>query len=197
MPGTDDYGQEVPYPKLSDQPNIESSMSALANGVVALSNLVFANANERAASIPSPVVGMETYLIAEKRKEYYTGASWVALTPGPWTPLSFTTGWGANGGSPGYRLVSGNIQLRGSLARNSGLALPEASETDFAFLPVGARPVGEFRYLPAAGEFHTVGSVSYFVARLSVRTDGGMSFAIPKGSNMTWLSLDGIQFNIT
>lgn len=86
MPGTDDYGQNVPYPKLSDQPNIEAAMLALVNGVVPLTNMMFANANARAAAIANPVVGMTTYLVAENRTDVYTGSTWVRFVTGPQPP---------------------------------------------------------------------------------------------------------------
>jgi hypothetical protein len=196
MPGSDDYAQSVPYPKLSDAPNIETSMAALTNGVVALSNMVFANANARAAAVPNPVVGMESYLIAEGRKDYWNGVAWTSITPGAWQPLSFATGYVANSGSPSYRILNGEVQLRGTFKRSSGANLPNTTETQFATLPDGVRPTGAFRYFSAAGNFDTTGGVSYFVARIAIGTDGTCSFLVPAGSTMGWLSLDGVRFSI-
>lgn len=113
MPGTDNYAQNVPYPKLSDQPNIESSMSALVNGAVALSNMTFANANARAAAIQTPVVGMETYLIAEGRKEVYTGTGWTPLQTSPsWTTFTPTV---TGGGSATFATRTGQYLRFGPL----------------------------------------------------------------------------------
>jgi hypothetical protein len=197
MPGSDDYGQDVPYPKLSDQPNIEAALSALVNALVPLSNMIFANANERAASLPAPVVGMETFLVAEGRKEYYNGSAWVPLTPGQWQPLSFATGYVANSGSPSYRVLNGEVQFRGTIKLSSGADLPNAVETLFATVPVGARPVGAPRIFAAAGNFVTSGGVSHFTARVGVDTDGLCKFIVPTGSTMEWLSLDGIRYSIS
>ncbi|MGW0468333.1 hypothetical protein ACWDX6_24160 [Streptomyces sp. NPDC003027] len=99
MPGYDAFEQKVPYPKLSDTPNIETAISALVNETVPLSNMVFDNANARATVVTQPVEGMETFLIAEGRKEIFYGGvwnvvsivpTWATYTP-TWTGLSNNT----------------------------------------------------------------------------------------------------------
>lgn len=79
MPGFDAYEQNVQYPRLGDTPNAETAFSTLTNGLVPLTNMVFANANARAATIPNPVAGMETWLISEGRKDVYWGNAWVPV----------------------------------------------------------------------------------------------------------------------
>ncbi|WP_282203898.1 hypothetical protein [Kitasatospora fiedleri] len=99
MPGTDQYQQSIPYRKLSDAPNIETEAS-MVNGLVAKSNMIFANATSRNAALPSPVAGMECWLTAEGRKEVYDGSTWrpYAPAPGLWTP--FVPVWTATVASP-------------------------------------------------------------------------------------------------
>jgi hypothetical protein len=58
------------------------------------------------------------------------------LTPTPWTPFPYTTGWSAYGGYevPGYRRVGDNVQFRGLVTAAAGVT------TTLCTLPVGFRP---------------------------------------------------------
>ncbi|MFD8595378.1 hypothetical protein ACFV1L_10290 [Kitasatospora sp. NPDC059646] len=66
----------MPYPKLSDAPNIESAMSALVAAVAPRLNMIFASASARNAAVTAPVAGMRCWLIAEARMEVYDGTAW-------------------------------------------------------------------------------------------------------------------------
>lgn len=196
MPGTDDYGQEVPYPKLSDAPNIEAAMSALVNGVVPLTNMIFANANERAASVPAPVAGMESYLVAEARKEYYNGSAWVSMTPGPWTPLPFNAGYNARAGNPGFQIVGDMVRLRGLVQRTDAGQMHTTDADpwlEVAALPIGARPATTKDVIVAV-EWRSNNQS----ARLSIGVDGVLSIGIVTNLSLfpTWASLDGVEFGI-
>ncbi|MGW1551600.1 hypothetical protein, partial [Streptomyces sp. NPDC002346] len=162
MPKADGYGQNVQYPVLSDAPNIETAFQTAVNGMVALGVLRFANANERAATLIgtyAPRPGMITYLIAEDRWDRYDGdKKWRPMSPGPWKTITFASGYSANGGSPGYRLINGEVQLRGSFRRTNGTDLPATVETTFTTLPTEARPPQE-RVFVAAGHFTTSAGV--------------------------------------
>lgn len=196
MPGTDSLQQNVPYPKLSDVPNIETATSSLVNAVVPLVNLRFASANARAAALPSPAAGTETFLIAEARKELWDGTQWVALTPGPWLPLPFITGYNARAGNPGYRIVGDVVQLRGLIQRTDGgqmVTTTADSWLEFATLPTTARPA-TIKDMPIAVEWRSNNQT----ARLSVGADGVLSVGIVTNLTLwpTWASLDSVQFGI-
>lgn len=200
MPKPDSYGQGVPYPVLSDAPNIETALQALLNGVVPLTVMRFANANERAATLSGaykPVPGMITYLIAEDRHERRDGDGvWRPLTPGAWKPITFASGYTANSGSPAYRIVNQEVHLRGTFRRTSGADLATNDETTFGTLPSEARPVGAYRYFSAAGNFANTSGVSYFSGRIGIAPTGGMVYIMPLNAKSAWLALDGIRFSI-
>ncbi|MGW6855805.1 hypothetical protein [Streptomyces xanthophaeus] len=140
MPGVDDLSQNVPYPLLSDPPNIEHAMSTMVDAVVPKLNMTFADANARSATIPSPTAGMECFLIAEKRKEIYDGTAWIPLTASGWIPLTFNTGYEPFEGSPAYRIVNQTVELRGSVKRTGFVPFPNATEIYLATMPTIARP---------------------------------------------------------
>ncbi|MGI5404131.1 hypothetical protein ACQEVG_32715 [Streptomyces sp. CA-135486] len=84
MPSYDKYDQKVPYPKLSDAPNIETAMRDLVNAAVANTALHFDSATDRAATLTgasAPFLGMLTWLDDVKRFEYYDGTTWKRLVP--------------------------------------------------------------------------------------------------------------------
>lgn len=201
MPKPDSYGQNVPYPVLSDAPNIETALQALVNGVVPLTTMRFANANERSATLTGPykpVPGMITYLIAEDRWDRRDGDNvWRPFSPGVWKPLSYATGYTAQSGSPAYRVLNNEVQLRGTFKRTSGAVLATDTEVTFATLPTEARPAGSaFRYFPAAGDWNTTSGVNYFIGRISATPSGPLIFMMPNGTKCTWLSLDSVRFSI-
>ncbi|MFB7823873.1 hypothetical protein [Streptomyces hydrogenans] len=194
MPAFDDYGQDVPRPLLSDTPNIEVAMQSMLAALIPQTNLRFANANERAAFLPNPVAGTEVYLVAEKRKEVFNGTSWISLTPGPWTPLTFLTDYTAYFGSPGYRVVGDEIQLRGVIKRVDGGQLkssPVGGWLSFATLPVAARPSAT-KDMPIAVEWMSNNQT----ARLSIGVSGTLQIGIVGNLSVwpTWASLDGVSF---
>ncbi|MFD6364491.1 hypothetical protein ACFWFX_32310, partial [Streptomyces roseolus] len=176
MPGVDDFGQNVPHPLLTDPPNIEAAVGNPVAAMVPRLNMVFADANARSAAIPSPVAGMEVFLIAEKRKELYTGTAWIPLTPGPWTPLTFTSEYTAYFGSPGYRVVGDEIQMRGVIKRVDGGQLksnPVGGWLSIATLPAAARPSAT-KDMPIAVEWTSNNQT----ARLSIGVSGTLQIGI-------------------
>lgn len=199
MPTTDGYGQKVPYPVLSDAPNIELAFQGAVNVLAGKSVLRFANANERSATLIGEfkaVPGMLSYLIAEDRWDRYDGDSvWRPLSPGAWKPFSFSSGYGTYSGSPGYRIINGEVRLRGIIRRTNDADLPTNVSTRFGTLPTEARPTA-VRYFVAATSWSTVSGSSYFSSRVEVGTDGAMQFMVPLSSVAKTVSLDSITFSI-
>lgn len=200
MPGADSYGQKIPRPLLSDGPDIETGFLGTVDGLASRSVMRFDNANARAAALSGktpPVPGMITYLVAEDRWDAYTGDKrWIPLSPGPWKPLTFASGYSANSGSPGYRILNGEVQLRGTIKRTSGAAFVTDDETAFATIPAEARPTGGYRYFPVSTNFSTVNGVSYFTGRAAATPDGSLMFTMPINSKATWLSLDNVRYSL-
>ncbi|WP_327379439.1 hypothetical protein [Streptomyces sp. NBC_01212] len=205
MPTTDKYGQGVSYPVLSDAPNMETAFATLANGLVPLSVMRFANANERSANLAGaykPVPGMITYLVAEDRWEaYQAGGSWLLLSDGPWQPLTFSSGYSAYGGSPGWRRkAGGGIELRGRWQKNSGSLIDTGDITKFASIPTAAAPAA-VRYFICASNRVTASGVTRYTARIEIAPGGAMSYNVEDGGGVgtsgspAWVSLDGIQFS--
>ncbi|MFJ6237943.1 hypothetical protein ACIQH0_28135 [Streptomyces griseus] len=196
MPTTDGYGQKVPYPVLSDAPNIELGFQGAVNALASQSVLRFANANERSATLIGTfkaVPGMISYLIAEDRWDRYDGDGvWRPMSPGPWKPLVFASGYIANTGSPGYRIINGDAQLRGAFQRTNGADLVANAETVFLTLPSEARPTSGRSFITSAN-FSTTGGVSTFAARIVVATSGQCSFRLPAGATSSFVYLDGIR----
>ncbi|MCY0926222.1 hypothetical protein OTB20_08385 [Streptomyces sp. H27-H1] len=192
MPGIDDLGQGIPYPLLSDPPNIESALSSMVDSAVPRMNMRFANANARAATIPSPVAGMECYLIAEKRKELYDGAAWVTITPSGWVPITFASGYQARAGSPSYRILNSCVELRGSVQRVGFTPFIKGTGFSIATLPTICRPP-HYRTYAVATEWATD-----MYARLEVTPDGEVEIGIPTitGTAARWLCLDGVRYSL-
>jgi hypothetical protein len=206
MPKGDKYGQNVQYPVLADVPNIETALSTLVNAVVPLTVLRFANANARAATLSGdakPVPGMVTYLIAEDRWEgRQADGTWLLLSDGPWQPLTYKTGYAANGGSPGWRRkAGGGIELRGRIQRSSGASLEDdGTFVPFASVPSSVAPATS-RYYIVPSKRVTTDGVSRYTARIEVQSDGVMTYTVESGGGISssgspgWFGLDGVMFS--
>jgi hypothetical protein len=149
MPGTDIYSQNVSYPKLQDQPNIEAALSATVNAAVPKMNMTFADANARAAAIPKPVEGMETYLVAERRKEIRVQGVWqqIVMTTFPWANVVLTGTYEAFIGStvgPRVRREGSIVYLEGRMQRKDVGLIPPSEGLVIAQIPTSYRPVGHY-----------------------------------------------------
>ncbi|MER6485739.1 hypothetical protein ABT264_19550 [Streptomyces virginiae] len=194
MPGVDDFDQNVQFPLLSDPPNIESAMSTLVDGVVPKLNMRFADANERAATIPAPVAGMECFLIAEKRKEIFDGTAWVTLTPGGWVPITLDSGYSPQSGSPAYRIINNSVELKGKIRRTDNASFPHAASFRLASLPTLIRPSEERTFIVA-----TEWAADLY-AWMTVQPNGNLTAVLPPagtspiGAVARWAALDGIRY---
>ncbi|MEU3729999.1 hypothetical protein AB0E81_11400 [Streptomyces sp. NPDC033538] len=200
MPRNDAYSQGIQYPVLGDAPDIEVATQTIVNGVVPQTVMRFANANARAAALTGdakPVPGMITYLIAEDRWDRRDGDGvWRPLSPGPWKPMTLSSGYSANSGSPGYRIVNGDVLLRGTISRSNGAELATNTVTQFGTLPSEARPISGYRFFTVPTQWTVTGGVTYIHGRVEIEPDGKMSFLLPIGSRSAWVGLDGIRFSI-
>ncbi|WP_432157768.1 MULTISPECIES: hypothetical protein [unclassified Streptomyces] len=200
MPRNDGWGQNIPYPVLGDAPDIEVATQEIVNGIVPRTIMRFADANARSAALSgevAPAPGMITYLIAEDRWDRRDGDGvWRPLSPGPWKPLSLLAGYSANSGTPGYRIVNGDVHLRGTISKTNGSALTTNDVTQFATLPTEARPVGGSRFFVGPTQWTTNAGVSYMHARLEAWADGTLHYLLPLGSRSAWVGLDGMRYSI-
>lgn len=193
---TDSYGQGITLPALTDSPNIALPAEAM-DDIVGQTVLHFASASARAAALvgdAAPVPGMVTYLAAEDRYDArMADGSWQALTPGPWVPLTFSSGYTARTGLPSYRIVNGSVELRGTFQRSTGAAFSKAITFTPLILPAAARPTS-YRYFTARTE---VAADMY--GSVEVAIDGTVNVIIPNstGTAASWMALDQIQYSLT
>ncbi len=199
MPRNDAYSQGVQYPVLGDAPDIEVATQTIVNGIMPKTVMRFADASARAAALSgatAPVPGMITYLIAEDRWDRRDGDNvWRPLSPGPWKPFTFASGYSANSGGPAYRIVNGEVHLRGTISRSNNADLVVNDETRFATLPTEARP-NAYRYFIQPAQWTTKNGFTYFHARVGIFPDGSMNFLLPLNSRSEWIGLDGIRFSL-
>jgi hypothetical protein len=78
MATTDNYGQGVSIVALTDPPNIESWAKAMVNALAQQTIMRFASSSARAATITSPVEGMQSWQQDTNTMEYYDGTQWVS-----------------------------------------------------------------------------------------------------------------------
>lgn len=194
MSKTDKYQQSVPYPVLGDAPNAETALGDIVNGAVALSNMRFANANARAAAIPSPVDGMETYLIAEQRKEIRVAGTWQEVVRGTrgWVDVTLGSLYQIYNGStvaPRVRQVGPIVYMEGRLQRKDGANIPKADPLTVGIVPSGYRPVGHY----AEGSISiTNAGAGAPVGRVQIDTDGTVSVVTDKPT--TWIGFSSWWF---
>ncbi|MFF4478685.1 hypothetical protein ACFY1A_16945 [Streptomyces sp. NPDC001520] len=200
MPKNDLFGQGVQYPALSDVPDIETALGGIVNGLVGRTVLRFANANARAAALTgssAPVPGMITYLVAEDRYDArMADGTWQPLSPGPWKPLSLSTGMVTHSGNPGYSLTNGMVSLRGRLARSNGGQYTTGTTWQLATLPSAYRPTANM-YMVTPIE---IGAGIYY-GRTEILTTGEINVITPPGSTSTvngmhWTGLDGLSYSL-
>ncbi|MER7908314.1 hypothetical protein [Streptomyces sp. NPDC096068] len=193
---TDSYGQGIIIPSLTDPPDVRSP-SAGMDDIIGQTVLHFATAAARTAALTgaaAPVPGMVTYLAAEDRYDArMADGSWQPITPGPWVPLSFASGYTARTGLPSYRIVNGAAELRGTFQRTSGTAFTKAVTFTPLTLPAAARPTS-YRYFTARTE---VAADMY--GSVEVAIDGTVNVIIPNsaGTAASWMALDQIRYSLT
>jgi hypothetical protein len=202
---TDDYGQSIVIPALTDSPSIATVGTSL-NVIVARSVMRFTSASSRNATITSPVAGMQAFLTTEKLMTMYDGTAWVVMAAGAsaWTTITLATGFSHNGNSNGdvqYRLVNFfgemSVQLRGGLGitySGPGGGIDNGAVFTSSALPTAARP-SVLRTTPGA-----CSAATSTVTSLKIDAQpGGHLLAV--GTNTTtdkppWVSLNGIMYSL-
>lgn len=205
---TDSYGQGIPYPTLSDKPNIQTLGQGIVDGIVPQTIMRFPSASVRNATITSPVAGMQTWLDDVTRLEVYDGEAWASVASGRtiWTDLDVNSDYAADGaaidgtgnndqGHPAYRIVDlfgePAIMLRGGVGIRYSNGSPIGGKTITATaLPQLARPP-HLRTVPAACS--STASVVNSV-KLDITTSGDLSIVGIGGSQNQppWVSLNGV-----
>jgi hypothetical protein len=150
VPLTDTYGQNIPYPTLTDKPNAQSLAEGLVTNMTPKLVMTFASAVTRGATINKPLEGMVTWLKDANRLEVYDGTAWVSFASGTnkWQNVSLASGWTNNGNAQGnfqYRVVNlfgeDTIMFRGGISRSSYPGtIPSYFELNTSALPTSARP---------------------------------------------------------
>ena len=155
---TDDYGQSIFIPALTDTPNI-ATLAASMQLILKQSVLSFASASARNATLTSPIEGMTTWLQDVNRIEVYNGTSWVVPPPTittVTTGLSVESGWAVNSfigrRASGITTVVCLITRTGSTIAEAGSGSGNISpEPLIATLPSGWRPPETINCMYATG----------------------------------------------
>lgn len=200
---TDDYGQSIVIPALTDAPNAGTIGTGM-NSMVGRTIMRFTSASSRNATITSPVAGMQAWLDTEKLWTGYDGTQWTVMAAGAsaWTTIPLATGYSHNGNSNGtcqYRLVNFfgelSVQLRGGLNLTyPGGSIANGSVLTSTALPTAARP-STLRTTPAA-----CSAVSSTVVSLKIDAQTGGHMLVVGTSSTTdqppWVSLNGIMYSL-
>jgi hypothetical protein len=200
---TDDYGQSIVIPALTDSPNI-ATVGASLNTITARSVMRFTSASSRNATITSPVAGMQAYLETEKLMTFYDGTAWTVMAAGAsaWTTITLASGFTHDGNSNGncqYRLINFfgelSVQLRGGLGITyPGGSIANGSVFTNSALPTAVRP-SSLRTTPGA-----CSAASSDANSLKIDAQpGGHLLAVGTNSTTTkppWVSLNGIMYSL-
>lgn len=110
---TDDYGQSITIPALTDPPNMATAAASMQL-ILQRGILSFASAAARNATLTSPVEGMAAWLQDTNTMTQYDGSAWQpVLGGGTWT--AYTPSWTATTTNPsiGNGSIAGRYQLVG------------------------------------------------------------------------------------
>ncbi|MFI7009961.1 hypothetical protein [Streptomyces sp. NPDC050145] len=208
MPLTDSYGQQIPYPTLTDKPNAQTLGQGIVEGLTPKTVMSFKSASVRGATITAPREGMLTWLEDLNRLEAYDGASWVVLAAGTagWSNVPFNTagGWGTydaddrnnNQGRFQYRVVyeygQRSIKFRGGIGRASGTTYTPASpyRLTTSALPSEAWPDRLRTIVVPCSDVRS----ERITLKLDIRTDGHLDlYGIQTGSTPPWVGFNGVS----
>lgn len=198
---TDKWGQGIDTLDYTDKPDLVVLGETLRDGLTPRSNMRFANATTRDATITAPVAGMIAFLADVHVWTGFDGTSWVAIAAGTqaWTAPALATGYTANGNSngvPQYRVVNFfgdqvvmwkgglNVTYSSGNPANGGNFLSTA-------LPAAARPTS-LRSVTAACSAVTSSTLSVKADFLS----DGTTALVNNGQSPPWVSLNNIMYSL-
>ncbi|APE21419.1 MULTISPECIES: hypothetical protein [Streptomyces] len=197
MSTTDPYGQSISIAALTDAPNAQALAAGIADAVAPRTVMRFTSASARTAALTgaaAPVAGMVTYLATEDRYEgRMADGTWQALSPGPWIPIEFASGFVARFGSPAYRVVNGAAEMRGNFEKSDGTPFTKGVALTIINLPAAVHPPA-YRYFTCATEL-----AADVYCRIEVTPDGDVQLVIPTstGTAASWASLDNVRYSLT
>lgn len=200
MPLTDSFGQNVPYPTLTDKPNAQTLGQGIVENIVPKTVMTFPSAIVRGATLASPVAGMFTYLKDVARLELYDGAAWVTVAAGTstWKTISLASGFshdGNNNGTVQYRLVNlfgeQSLMFRGGVGISyvgPGGTIGNGGNFNSVALPANCRP-SDRRTITVACQW----TAEQLSLKLDVNTDGTLTLVGTDAgaSRPSWVSLNG------
>lgn len=198
MPGTDTYGQSVPWLDNADPPDLKVGTKGLADALTPRSVMRFTNAAARNATITAPTAGMVAFLTSEKYLTVYDGAAWVVVAAGTstWTNVTLASGYAHNGNSNGnfqYRKVNffgeDTLMFRGAVdVTYSGSTIPNGGVVTGTALPTSARPTTLRTINVPCSDI----SSSRISLKLDIRTDGHLQiFGTGSGITPPWIGFNG------
>lgn len=194
---TDDYGQSITIPALTDTPNI-ATIGTSMNALVPRTVMRFASASARNATITSPVEGMQAWLQDVNWLTLYDGSAWVVVSAGTqaWTTIGLASGFAHNGNSNGtlqYRVVNffGETSLffQGAVSVTySGSTIPNSGTVNTSALPTSARPSSlRTITIPCSDVAST-----RITLKLDVQTDGFLKIqGTGTGNTPPWVGFNG------
>lgn len=194
---TDDYGQSITIPALTDTPNV-ATIGTSMNSMVGRTILRFASASSRNATITSPVEGMLAWLQDVNWLTLYDGTAWVVVSAGTqsWTTIGLVSGFAHNGNSNGsaqYRVINMfgevSIQFQGAVSVTySGVTIPNGGILNSSALPTSARP-STLRTIVIPCSDVTSDRITL---KMDVQTDGFLKiFGTGTGNTPPWIGFNG------
>jgi hypothetical protein len=145
---TDTYGQGVQIPALTDAPNI-SLVGQSMDDIIAKSNMSFASATDRNATLTDPVAGMVAFLDDSKIFTGYDGSTWQTIVAStlPWANVVLPSGyqaWIGNTVGPRVRREGSIVYLEGRMMRTDSTNIAAQDGLTIGTVPLAYQPVGHY-----------------------------------------------------
>lgn len=200
MPLTDSFGQNIPYPTLTDKPNAQTLGQGIVENIVPKTVMTFPSAVVRGATLKTPIAGMFTYVKDVARLELFDGDAWVTVAAGTstWKTISLASGFSHDGNDNGwvqYRLVNlfgeQTLMFRGGLNISyigPGGSIGNGGNFNSVALPVNCRP-SDRRTITLACQWTS----EQLSIKMDVNTNGNLTLIGTNTSSArpAWVSLNG------
>lgn len=200
MPLTDGYGQNIPYPTLTDKPNAQTLGQGIVENIVPKTVMTFPSANVRGATIAAPKAGMCTWLTDVGRLEVYDGSGWAVVTAGTstWKTIAPGPSFSQNGNSQGnfqYRLINlfgeMGLMFRGGLSVNyiGSTSNLISNRMNTVPLPLGSRPSTLRTLVIPCSDV----SSARVTLKMDVQTDGDLIlYGNQSDTKPPWIGFNGV-----